>query len=508
MIMVPRFMKACLVFATFSVVGMSGNLNAQENSVNLTLKQAIQMAVEKNLDLKAELYNPAAAEADIRKNKGIYDPLLNLLLNYQETNTQSASAYTSGTPVSRQRIFDYNAGISQLIPFGGSFGISFNNTWYRNNSDPARFLTDYYNSDVSLYFSQPLLKNFGTEATELNIQVAKFGKEGALEQFRAKLTDIVAQVRNQYFLLYSLREYLEVRKTSLALAERILSDTRAQVKAGVLPAMEILNSEFGVATMQKNLIDAERALKDQVDSLRLLLQLPVGKEIVPVDTPYHEQYVIDEDAAIRKALAERPELKQLRITRKTGELQSRVARNQTLPDVSLVLNASLTGLGPEYNRALDRVVSGKYPIWGGGLQFTYPLGNRTAENEYIKSKIRVEQTTAQIKSLEESVANDVRFAVRALEAGYKQLDVTERGSAYSEERLNAYMKKNKVGLATLKDVLDVQNDMVSAKGNRIRAIAEYNIAITALWKASGELLEREGIVVSEKDGDALYEKNR
>jgi len=503
-----RFVKACLVSAALSVVGVSGNLCAQENSVNLTLKQAVRMAVEKNLDLKAELYNPAAAEADIRKSKGIYDPLLNLLLHYQDSKTQPASVYASGTPVNHQRVFDYNAGITQLIPSGGTVGLSFNNTWYRNNSDPSRFLNDYFSSDLSLYFTQPLLKNFGRETTELNIRVAKFGKEGALEQYREKLTDIVAKVRNQYFLLFSLREYLEVSKASLVLAERILGDTQAQVKAGVLPAMEILNSEFGVATMQKSLIDAEKAVKDQVDSLRSLLQLPADAEIVPADTPWHEQYVVDEDAAIRKALVERPELKQLRIALKTGELQSRAARNQTLPDLSLVLNTSLTGLGTEYNRALDKVGSGKYPVWGGGLQLTYPLGNRTAQNEYVRSKLRVEQTSAQIRSMEDSVANDVRFAVRALQAGYKQLDVAERGSAYAEERLKAYIKKNKVGLATVKDVLDVQNDMVSAKGNRIRAIAEYNIAVTALWKASGELLEREGIVVTEKDGDALYEKNR
>jgi len=118
MIMAQRFTKACFAIALFSVAGLSGNLHAQENSANLTLKQAIQMAVEKNLDLKAELYNPAAAEAELRKSRGIYDPLLNFLLNYQESNTQAASTYTSGTPISRQRIFEYNAGISQLIPTG------------------------------------------------------------------------------------------------------------------------------------------------------------------------------------------------------------------------------------------------------------------------------------------------------------------------------------------------------------------------------------------------------
>jgi outer membrane protein len=508
MVRYSRPLKVLCIFFIVLAAGLSGMADAQDSPVNLTLQQAIKMAVEKNLDVKAELYNSASAEADVRGSMGIYDPLLTLLSNYKESNTLPASTFLSGASVSRQKVLEYNAGINQLIPFGGTLGLAFDNTWNRNNSDPARFFNKYYQSDLTLSFTQPLLKNFGREATELNIEVAKYGKVGALEQFKTKLTDIVSRVRTQYSLLYSLRENLEVRKTSLALAERILNDTQAQVRAGVLPAMEVLNARFGVATMQKNLIDAERALKDQFDVLRILLQLPIGQEIVPVDIPYREKYEVDESATIKKALEERPELRQLRVTLKTSELQSRVARNQTLPDLSLSLSTAFTGLAPEYRRDLERVGSGKYPVWGGGLQFTYPIGNRAAENTYIKSKLKVEQTQTQVGSLEDTVVNDVRNAIRALQSSYKQLDVTSRGSAYAEQRLQAYIKKQKVGLATNKDVLDVENDLVTAKGNQIQALADYNNAITALWKASGELLSREGIKVTEKDADALYEKNR
>jgi outer membrane protein len=503
------FVKIMLVAATALLAGVTGQAHAQDGDINLTLKQAIKMAVEKNLDVKAELYNPASAEANIRKNKGIYDPLLTLNTNYEESTTQPPSIFLAGTTLQRTKILTADPGISQLIPYGGTLGLVFNNTWNRNNSSLERgFLNDYWQSELSLNFTQPLLKNFGREATELNISVAKFNKQGSWEQFKAKLIDVIAQVRNQYFLLYSLRENLEVKKTSLALAERILRDTQAQVKAGVLPAMEILSAEFGVATMQKSLIDAERALKDQQDALAVLLQLPVGEDIIPTDNPYRERYEVDESAEIKKALAQRPELKQLQVNLKSNELQSRVARNQTLPDLSFVANGGLTGLGISYNKTLEKLGSGYYPVWGVGLQFSYPIGNRAAENDYIRSKLLVEQNKVQIKSLEDTIVNDVRNSIRALQSGYIQLDVTARGSAYAEERLQSFIKRNKVGLATTKDVLDVQNDMVTAKGNQIQAVADYNNAITSLWRSSGELLEKEGITVTEKEADALYGQNR
>ncbi len=120
----------------------------------------------------------------------------------------------------------------------------------------------------------------------------------------------------------------------------------------------------------------------------------------------------------------------------------------------------------------------------------------------------MEQTATQIQSLQENITNEVRTAVRAIQSTFKQLEVTSRGRAYAEERLNAFIKKNQVGLATTKDVLDVENDLATAKGNETRALADYNSAVTRFWTVTGELLAREGINVSAKDADALYERNR
>lgn len=369
-------------------------------------------------------------------------------------------------------------------------------------------INNFFQSDVTLNFTQPLLKNFGRETTELNINVAQFAKEGSLAQFQIKLTDIVSQVQTQYFQLYSARENLRVRKTALELAQRILTDTQARVKAGVLPAYEILNAQFGVATQQKNLIDAERALKDQMDVLRLLLQPGEVTDLIPVDTPYRDDYVIDEARAIRQSLAERPELRQLRISLQTSELQSRVAHTQVQPQLDLNASAAFTGLASTYNRDLERVASGQYPIWGVGIQLTYPLGNDTARNDYIKSKLKVAQTQTQVRSLEESVANEVRAAARAVRSGYLQLDVTSRGRAYADEVLQAFIKKQQVGLATTKDVQDVLNNQVAAQGAEIQALADYNKAITAFWKATAEILQREGVTLNGKEADALYDTNR
>ena len=477
------------------VLGPAASLLAQEPPIALSLKDAIKLSFERNLDLKVELYNPAIAEADIHRNLGIYDPLLTAGASYNRSTSASAFFFT---PVSVDTLAA-NVGATQLLPTGGTLGATAN-TGFLSNSGTI------YNDGFSLTVSQPLWKNFGREATDLNINVARYSKEGSLDRFTTRLSDTVAQVRNDYFKLYNLREQLEVQKTSLALANKILDETRGRVKAGVLPAMEILNAEFSSAAREKAVIDAERAVRDQIDVLRTSLQLDRSRDLLVTDQPTTDYFSEPEDQALAKALASRPELAAQRVTLKIDDLLRKVAKNRTLPDLSVNANLGFDGFDPRFVGAYERTVKGDYPAWGIGLQFSYPIGNRAAENDYIKSRLTLEQAQAQLLSLESGVSNDVRAALRLLQTSYKQIDVTARGRAYAEERLRAFQKKNAVGLATTKDVFDVENDLVTAKGNQIQALVDYNNAITGLWHVTGELLDRQGIKLSEREADPLYDK--
>ncbi|MHC1698177.1 MAG: TolC family protein [Geobacteraceae bacterium] len=499
-----------VLILVFLLVGLALSRNAQagEETVTLTLKQAIRMAVEKNLEVRAELYNPAMNESDIRKNRGIYDPLLVLTTNYQQSVTQSASTVVSGAVISRQKSLQADAGINQLLPIGGSLGFSYTNLWNRSNADPSRgFLDDYWRSELVASYSQPLLKNFGREATEIGIAVAVNNKTASIDQFRNILIDVVTRVRSAYFTLYSLKENLEAKKSALILAQKILDETKGRVRAGVLPAMEILNAEFGVATREKELIDAEKQFMDQMDVVRILLQIEGSQTLIPVDPPTREKHSVNEVEAVATALSQRPDLKAQRVHLQTLDLQTRVAHNRIMPDLTFNASAALTGLERDFGRDMKKLGSAEYPIWEVGLQFSYPLGNRAAKNDFIRSRLSSEQAQVQLKSLEENVRNEVRSAIRGIQANYRQLDVADRGLAYAEERMRAYIKKNEVGLATTKELVDVQNDLVAAKVNQIQAQADYTIAVGQFWKATGELLDQEGISVTGKEADALYDSS-
>jgi len=472
--------------------------------MQLSLREAVRLSLERNLDLKAELYNPAQAEADIRKNRSIYAPHLKLDASYLEEYRRAINT----TP---QKDFDQSTlivtpGVFQLLPTGGTIGLNFENVRQTNSTTAETALGTFWNSSLGLTLNQPLLKNFGRETTDLNIRVSEISKETSISQLKSRILAVVAQVRTEYFRLAGFREDLESKKTSLSLAQKVHSDTEARVKAGVLPAMDILNAQFGVATREKELIDAEKAVSDQIDILAQLLQLEKVTNIETTDKPDRATISINEADALKSAISLRPELDELNSQLKSLELQSAVAKKQTLPSLNLISTVGLTGIDKDYSRASERLASFDYPTWSVGIQFDYPLGNQAAENDYIKSRLKLEQTTVQINNLKSSIENEVKIAIRGVISSYKQLDVADRGRLFADERVKAYMKKSEVGLATTKDLLDVENDLVAARTNQIKAEALYAISLNQYWKSTGELLEREGVKIDSSRSDALYKE--
>lgn len=500
--------KKLLIGLLLTAAGACGTGQAAEPPpVRLTLSDAVQAAVEKNLDVRIERYNPVQQEAEYRKSLGIYDPSLQLQANYADTTTTN-SFYLSPPERQATRTTQLNAGLSQLFFTGGTATLGFTNSYNRNEISNTLGMTSYWQSSVGLSISQPLLKNLGREPTELAIATARLGKYASMEQFNAVLSAMVAQVRTEYYQLYSLREEREVKKISLELARKILVETQARVKAGVMPAMEILNAEFGVATRERELIDAEQAVSNQVDLLRRLLQLEQVGELELVEMPSKARYDVTEPDQIRLALARRPEIQELKRNLELLELQTRVSNNRTLPDLTLSASAAATGLAGSYSRDMDRLSTGEYPNWSVGLTLAFPLGNRAAENEYRKNRLKVEQAALKLRNQEEQIVNEVRSAVRAVGANYKQLEVADRGRAFAEERFKAFVRKAEVGLATNKEVLDVENDLATAKNNQIKAQVAYANAVTQLWKATGELLEQGQIRMAERDVETLYKQVR
>lgn len=463
----------------------------------INLQQAQRLAIERNLQLRAETFTTRASDAAVRRAYGLYDPRFDAVLAEGETRDPISSSDPSGLPgfVIDAREFGYRRfdfSLTQKIPTGADLILSFDNMRQNSLSRLRPLVDPSYESELRLSLVQPLLKGFGRTVTEQQILFAVKDRELSVQDLRQRAFDIIAQVRDTYYEVLRLRTDMKYRHTSVALAQKILDENRVRVEVGVLPPLDVLEAEVGLKTRERELLNAQRAYQDALDALAVLLFAPQSLEVADEELEVLT-LATDEEAGLRAALVKRPDLlRQLKSIERVG-IEKEVARNQLLPRVDLGASYAQKGFGQEYSDDMDLLVKEDLRNWEIGVNFSYPLGNREARNDYQRSRLRQAGEHARLAQLREDVRKEIRAAIRLLEVSSKQIETARRGRELAEEKLRILLKRMEVGLATTRDVLEGEEDLALAGTDLTASLAEYNRAVTEYLRATGLLLEREGI---------------
>jgi outer membrane protein TolC len=189
-----------------------------------------------------------------------------------------------------------------------------------------------------------LLKNAGMETFELNITLAATTLQDSLERFRSTTGDTVSNVITSYNRLYVLRQVQETREAALISAQTLLDGIRRN-EQGVAQGLGIADAEFAIAQRRKDFVEASRSVADQEINLRYLIGLDTPLHIIPSDPPSRDEPQETDEQAVKTALELRSDLNQLKTALQSAQLQERVARHQSLPDLSVNASGGLTGTG-------------------------------------------------------------------------------------------------------------------------------------------------------------------
>lgn len=485
--------KSIIALALLTAGGLAPALATAEP---LTLTEAVRLGLERNLNLRAQMFETRASEALVRKGYGIYDPVAEA--NLATGTRRQSDSRTVANLISTTDFRQFDLGLSQLLPSGGRLGAAFNNRWDDNSLDNtledrlAVGINPAYQSELRFSLMQPLLRDFGATVTEKGILFAIEDRNIAVQDLREQAFAVVSNVRKEYYEILRLRDNLAYRETSVALAEKVLVENRARVEAGVLAPVETLEAEVGLQTRQRELLDARRNYEDALDRLALLLAM--REELIVADVPLGQpELATDEAEAMQTALLARPDL-----LRRAAEIvrlgiERQVAHNQMLPALDVTGSYSHGGFAESYSKGIEDIRDGDLNSWELGLRLSYPLGNREARYEYLRTEQRFKGRHAQQAQLREEVRTEIRSAIRLLEVSRKKIEVTSKGQALAEEKLRTLLKRREVGLATTRQVLEGEEDVALARTDHTAALTDYNNAATDYLRVSGQLLQVEGV---------------
>lgn len=459
--------------------------------MGLSLKESVALALQNNLDVAIERFTPQIREQDLQGEEAAFHPSAFLQVERSDRRLPSRFSFGQGSGLSDTWTFD--TGLRQKLPTGGTYELRFDNDHINAQATPS----SNYSSRLALILSQPLLKNFGVEATRTGIRIATNSQAISREQLRLKVSDIVTQVHTAYFDLIFTLENLEVQRRSLQLARELVTLNRARVRAGVAAPVEVTQAEAQEAARLQDVIVAEKGVRDAEDALRVILNLPAsagwGQELQPTDRLPFTLRAMNLEGAIRAALENRFEFKSARLDIENRELSLRLTRNQLLPDLALTGTVSANGGDRTYAEAFSSVSSDNFLSYGVGLLLTVPLGNQGPRAAYLKAKLAVDQARTSIRQLELQITQQVREAVRRVEADAKRVEANRAARALAEEQLRVEQRRLEAGVTTTFNVLSFQRDLAAAQANEIRAITDYNKSLAILEKVQGTVLEKNQI---------------
>jgi outer membrane protein len=470
--------------------------------LRLSADEAVRMALENNLGVKAERLGPQIGTYGVAQARAQYAPSLfsNSTKRNSTTPPDILASGGLGSTSTSDRV-QTNLGLQQFIPWGGGrYNVSLDAS--RQATNTISSFNPQLGSNLSAQLVQPLLRNFKIDAFRQQVLVAKKNEDIASLQLRQRMVSTDSAVRNAYYNLVGALGQLDVSRQSLDLSRESLRQNERRVEVGVMARIDIIEAQAEVARVEESVISAETLIRTYEDALRTLVLNPAQADfwtvrLVPSERPVLTPKQVDVEAATRNALANRTDLLEARARLESTDINLRYTRNQKLPSVDLIANyntVGVAGTGISYepgsyppveagrsqrafSEALRDVFGNNFKTWSVQLQVNYPMGTSPAEAGLAAGRLQREQQVTALQELEVQIAASVRDAGRQVSSSLQRVEATRKAREFAEIRLDAEQKRITAGLASTFQLLNAQQALSNAKQQENRAIIDYNRAL-------------------------------
>lgn len=447
-----------------------------------------------------------------------FDPSVSGILNWNHQSLPQSNLTAAGTPNLVTQTSAANAGIQRGFSSGAQASLGYTNAYQSWNSIRSAY-SPFTNSSLGLTFTQPLLRGFGVKLNKRFVRMAANEQKITDLLFRQQLILTVYGVIRLYTDFLALYEDRRVKEESLATAQKLYVDTKAQVEEGTAAPIELVRANALVFTSRQDLINATGLLEEQEAILKTVLTRQGNGDsavrtarILPTDSltiPSVDGVQPMQDL-ITNALANRPDLQQARLQVNNSEIGLTGTRNALLPQVDLIgvaqnnaMAGSVNPLAPSidrtfsggYGTVLDQLFTRKYPVYGAGIQVNLPLRNRVAEADYSRDQLQLRQQQVRLKQLENEARLEVEDALIAMRRARASYEAAQQARILQQQSLETEQLKFAAGVSTSYFVIQYENQLAQAKSTEVAAKSAYAKARAALQRADATILEQNGISV-------------
>jgi outer membrane protein TolC len=483
-----RFLSAVLVSFVLSL------LPAHVHSRDVTLKQAIALALKNNPTFKAEnveLRNRASA---VREKKADYIPRFGFTPSYTWQNGQEE------IPDIQWENQDYEASITQKIPLGGEVSLSYGYglqsfssyqseiTRYRLGPDFSiesytDLITiapeDKHNMNIDLSYTHHLLKDGLAGPAFIPIKEARFDKLIQQDIAAGMEIELISKVRTAFYKTVLYQKDVDVNLEHLDISQQMLRLIRSRHRIGLSAEIDVMTAHIDMINSRQELLSSLEAQEKARQELKTLLD--IDHQIRAIGELETKRSPIKLEEAVTVALKHNRQLLRIEKEIEKQDLDVKVAKNHLLPQVDLFARLKKAGWGISFDQA-KKQDSHEYQI---GLIFSYPFYNSGLKENYHQRRGKLKRLKLEHRALEMEIKNIVTTLVRQLNILDTRISLLSKQLGILKNRFDLALKAFDEGLITLKRVYDARDDLTFGEKRYIQALYEYRRHLSTLHAMMG-----------------------
>jgi outer membrane protein TolC len=511
-----------------SIISQSFLRSRDDTVRGLSLKQAIYIGLANNPNVKVAELDPLAGQEAVEVANGTFDPALTGEGDIMKSVVPVSSPFqVAGSRSFTNKLYDWDFGLNKVSALtNGTLGLTFDNERAYSNSSFSSINPSYV-PQLALSVSQPLLRNFGWNFATLNVRIAESSQKQSQWSMEQTIEDFVLRIGTDYWNVVDAEENLQVAEYALRLNSDLVRQNRISLQVGTLAPIDLQEAQSAEATSAANVYTAQATLRAARAALRQDVMMNpastfVPQEIEPTDRPNPAREINpNEEVALETAIQYRPSLAAMREAIRGALMQVKFSENQTLPQLNLGAqfglnstagttpcirnftgltsgNCAATPLAPRsgtklpfggiYGDALNRLFGFSFYNYAAVLNFAYPIDNAAAKAVLAQTRVEYESLRMQYRASISTAVVAVQTALANLEADYKRVQATREATYYAAQSLHDEEIRFKVGMATTHDLLQFQEQLISAQGNQVQAEVDLEDARLSLDHEQGTLL--------------------
>lgn len=442
-----RVFSSIFILILFNAVSSGAQTKGQNV---FTLEQSIQIALEKNYDVRVNKQRILTSDAQVRAAFGSYLPSADVSLGYQR-----------------------------------QFGLKSRNYQGLVYDVPADQLSNYSLQATAQYL---IFDGFNRDALYSQAEKTLDANRMTAEQTR---DNIRIEVIRNYINVIKNGQIVKIRRQNIEEGRKTLEMIQAQFKAGTISITPVYAQEAALGTRELELLQAENDVNIAKANLLVTMGLEADMEATFLETSLANDVGDDDMLGFRKRIGGEQSL----IKRAIDSRQDIRALEASLEASRAYVRSTMSGYYPKlYAQGGWMFSNNQFNNFGErgfsylGLSLQVPVFEQFRTNAQKQTaELQLVQNEMEIRRLENVVRSNIQLAILNLDGAEKGLEISRRALRSAEMNFRSVEESFKVGTANSTDLTTANAQLITAQVNRVTSVYNYLQIQKEVLYAIGEL---------------------